>query len=842
MNSRLFGAVLKKDVLCLAPLLALTALLFLSDALITRLDLLPTWSLFNVPALLIVLFVAVLAIFQVDSPASFTDDWLCRPVGKTELVGAKLVLLFSVVFAPRAIGTFIADLSLGLPLSESLLEACLLQDRLLLFMLPIYLFIAVVTRTFVQGFGALIAILIGVFVIPTPFVREPGPLNPGIGEALFSSGLPWLASTPAKLACLILTALGFWLAFWRRRIDYARVLLAFTMGVTVLLFVLPMGLLPWHSTFAVQKAASTAAPEEAARISLRNPRTCFPSARRDELASDTAFVAVARMSGLTLWNDESLGDTGPYSVAFLTNIEIRGLPLEWRAKLNYVQANYAGGDARRISLRPATYITDNGGAGTLAHAWMLPQSVLAQLLQGKQTELALTYSLTLLQPREFRVPTDGVTHALPGLGFCRATIRTAGSGIDVDCLSAFSHPAQISAQLNRIPASRVFGSADFAPGWVQWPYANRVELVIGSPRLAEHESITVTAWNVAGSVDETLTLPGILGADLTTCPLPDGGTNNFPKSRWRDAAPHEAHSINVDQGVQLEVLDFGGSGSPIVLLPGLGATAHSYDELAPRLAESHRVIAITRRGAGYSSKPDFGFDTARLAQDVLAVMDEMHLPKVLLAGHSIAGEELTWLGGHHPERFSGLVYLDAAFDRSHDRVDPRKDRLRELNRKLPPEPPINPQVLLNYGAMSQYLEQQGRTRYPEGELIAFFNMDKPFLAGAPSIDSRTQQAIDAALHAPDYAAIKLPALAIYAFEDAAKPPPPWYDADDAKLLASLAEIRKLGEAMKRENMAAFKSGVAKGQVLALPNATHYLIQSNQQQVLEAIETFAASVR
>ena len=79
----------------------------------------------------------------------------------------------------------------------------------------------------------------------------------------------------------------------------------------------------------------------------------------------------------------------------------------------------------------------------------------------------------------------------------------------------------------------------------------------------------------------------------------------------------------VDEGVQLEVLDFGGTGSPILLLPGLGATAHSFDELAPLLARKHRVIAMTRRGTGYSSKPDFGFDTPRLAQDVLQVMDAM---------------------------------------------------------------------------------------------------------------------------------------------------------------------------------------------------------------------------
>jgi hypothetical protein len=54
---------------------------------------------------------------------------------------------------------------------------------------------------------------------------------------------------------------------------------------------------------------------------------------------------------------------------------------------------------------------------------------------------------------------------------------------------------------------------------------------------------------------------------------------------------------------------------------------------------------------------------------------------------------------------------------------------------------------------------------PEGEIIAGWRMNEPYFAGSPSIDARTQQAITAAIQAPDYSAVKIPALAIYAFED-----------------------------------------------------------------------------
>lgn len=843
MNFAILGAILKKDVLSLAPIATLVAMLFLGDALIVRLDLLSPWSMYRTPVLLAALAMLLMLIFQLDAPASLTDDWLCRPIRKRELLGAKLLLALSTVYLPRAVGVFFADVSLGFSLTESFLDAVLLQDTILLFSLPILLFTAIVTRTLGQGFGVLFAIFIGVFVLPTPFVRPPGPLTPGIRDALLFSGIQWLAATPAQIVSLILAALGFWLVYWRRRIAAARLLMTFTVCVATLLVLLPMGLLPWNATWAIHKALRPESYPAGARTALHNMHECFPATRRAELSTDAAFIAATHRSGVSLWDEEALRDTGANSIAFLSHMEPRGLPRDWRVKLNYVQATYSAGRQVLYSLRPARYFIDRG-SGPLAHAWMLPESALQRLNRARPT-LEFTYSLTLLKPREYRVPTDGKRHALPGLGYCSAHVDEPGNRIDVDCFSAFSYTTQISAELNEIPATRDYDRAELAPNWAQWPFSRRAKLTVASPRLAQHDTITVTAWDVAGYVDQTMAVPGILGADLTTCPLPSTERSELQSSRWRDVAPHEVQQVYVEEGVQLEVLDFGGSGSPqnppILLLPGLGATAHSYDELAPLLARKHRVLAITRRGAGYSSKPDFGFDTPRLAQDVLEVIKAMNLGKVVLVGHSIAGEELTWLGAHHADRFFGLVYLDAAYDRSGDRNRAAALRLRELNRSLPPEPPIPPESLRHYDAMTKLLEQRGHVHYPEGELIAAFRVNSPFLAGTPSIDARTQQAINAAILAPDYASVTVPALAIYAFEDSNRPLPRWYDANDEQLKATLAEIARIRDAMKRQNIDSFRRNAGKGRVLELQNSTHYIFLSNQSEVLEAIEDFTAEL-
>ena len=75
---------------------------------------------------------------------------------------------------------------------------------------------------------------------------------------------------------------------------------------------------------------------------------------------------------------------------------------------------------------------------------------------------------------------------------------------------------------------------------------------------------------------------------------------------WVDTAHHKPGFVTVAPGVRLHYLDFGGTGQPLVLLAGLGNTAHAYDDFAPALTDRFHVIALTRRGFGESSHPDSG--------------------------------------------------------------------------------------------------------------------------------------------------------------------------------------------------------------------------------------------
>lgn len=128
------------------------------------------------------------------------------------------------------------------------------------------------------------------------------------------------------------------------------------------------------------------------------------------------------------------------------------------------------------------------------------------------------------------------------------------------------------------------------------------------------------------------------------------------------ASEPAAQMVTVEPGVQLEVLDWGGTGRPLVFLSGLGDTAHVYDDFARRFTAKYHVYGITRRGFGASSQPnptDANYSADRLGEDVIAVLSALHLDHPVLAGHSIAGEELSWVGTREPKKVAGLIYLDA---------------------------------------------------------------------------------------------------------------------------------------------------------------------------------------
>lgn len=117
-------------------------------------------------------------------------------------------------------------------------------------------------------------------------------------------------------------------------------------------------------------------------------------------------------------------------------------------------------------------------------------------------------------------------------------------------------------------------------------------------------------------------------------------TMSVPSSAPAGAnALHRVQRVKVAEGVEIELLDFGGQGPALVFLTGRGNTGHVFDDFAPEFTPAYHVYSITRRGYGSSSWPEQGYDTATLSTDVVRVLDSQGIAKAVLVGHSRAGEE-----------------------------------------------------------------------------------------------------------------------------------------------------------------------------------------------------------
>ena len=92
------------------------------------------------------------------------------------------------------------------------------------------------------------------------------------------------------------------------------------------------------------------------------------------------------------------------------------------------------------------------------------------------------------------------------------------------------------------------------------------------------------------------------------------GQRTIKPAACADHTPHKVRFVKVAPGVELEVLDWGGTGKAMVLLTGLGDNAHVYDQFAFQFTDYFHVIGITRRGFLPSSQPRNGYDVPTRAR------------------------------------------------------------------------------------------------------------------------------------------------------------------------------------------------------------------------------------
>lgn len=310
---------------------------------------------------------------------------------------------------------------------------------------------------------------------------------------------------------------------------------------------------------------------------------------------------------------------------------------------------------------------------------------------------------------------------------------------------------------------------------------------------------------------------------------------------WRDPSKHQVRFVTVENGVRLEVLDWGGSGRPLVLLAGSGNTAHIFDDFAEKLSGTCcHVYGITRRGFGMSSHPDSGYTQQRLSDDVLQVLNSLKISAPVLVGHSMSGEELTTLGDEHSDRLAGLVYLDAADDPTDfpgDSAD-YKALFEKLPQAMRNRTSPTTEDLKSFEAFHDYKVRTRGYPYPEAELHNTFKCNPDGSVGGEIEDDRVHDLIGAGALKRDYSRIQVPVLAIFGTLGVA----PLYqpiDEQELVVIRNFEAATDVYEQRYKKNLRLAKGSI---HIVDLPKANHYLFLSNEADVLREINSFLSTLR
>ncbi|MEH2567628.1 alpha/beta fold hydrolase [Bradyrhizobium sp. AZCC 2289] len=132
-------------------------------------------------------------------------------------------------------------------------------------------------------------------------------------------------------------------------------------------------------------------------------------------------------------------------------------------------------------------------------------------------------------------------------------------------------------------------------------------------------------------------------------------------------------------GVGLRYELSGKADRTVVLVHEMGGSLESWDDVAPRLAESRRVLRYDTRGAGLSQKARGELSLDTMADDIAALHDHIGIAgKVALAGIAVGGAIALHFASRYPARTSAVVVGSPATGIAPDRRTAALERVARI--------------------------------------------------------------------------------------------------------------------------------------------------------------------
>jgi pimeloyl-ACP methyl ester carboxylesterase len=288
--------------------------------------------------------------------------------------------------------------------------------------------------------------------------------------------------------------------------------------------------------------------------------------------------------------------------------------------------------------------------------------------------------------------------------------------------------------------------------------------------------------------------------------LPAGFTDTFA-SRYIDTGELRLHAVT------------GGEGPPLLLIHGWPETWYAWRFVMPALARDFEVIAVDQRGIGLSDKPENGYDTGTLANDLVALMDALGHREFAVYGTDTGMPIAYALAADHSDRVVRLVVSEAPLP------------------GVSPSPPLFLPPQLNarlwHLAFNQ-LPAEVNERLVEGREVIFFGAEFDASAGTKKLAAgAVRYYIDTLASDPDalrgsfgfYRAI--PATSAQNVE-----------RKDRRLTMPVLAIGG-AESVAEGAGATMKLVADDVQTVVLPGAAHWVAEQAPEELLEALAPFLA---
>jgi hypothetical protein len=373
-------------------------------------------------------FLLTIAVHE-DAIPGVRQDWLVRPIHRTDLILAKLLFAALAVQLPIWIGDLAAFLVNGFSLPAALLAASGHSVvQMLVINLP-FLALASVTRNLLELISGAVIVSIVIAVADAA----------GTGaEPVIRTGLQWIETLAAYATLFIGASVVLMLQYFRRRTAIARILTGAAAVFSVMVW-----FIPWQPAFAVQRALSPAPG----------------SGQQVNLIFDPAAGKFHRPPG-ALSLDEMLTfmkgfDTG--TVSIYLPLRITGLRPDSAVRADHSEVRLiTQGRTTRMDLEPWDSPHDESDSTPqTAYPPIKIPAALYSRIKDEPVRIEVESWLTLVQIASSNdIPAIGGDQRIPGFGRCRTKVNDAETGVELSCTVTEKAAPCMNMFLQHVPTAQ----------------------------------------------------------------------------------------------------------------------------------------------------------------------------------------------------------------------------------------------------------------------------------------------------------------------------------------------------------------------------------------------------